>query len=869
MSKASPALTNFNSGEFSPLLEGRVDFERYGNGCILMENFIPTVQGPAVRRGGTRYVAPVKTASKKVWLAPFEYSESQAYILEFGDQYVRFFTQNGQLVSGGSPVEVATPYTLAQLFNTDGTCRLRIAQSGDFLYIVHPEHATRILKRTSATTFVLETFDPVGGPFKDIDPDATTTVSSSGETGTVTLTASSAIFQAGHVGTLFYIEAPSAVSEPQWEAGKRLAGPGQSVFGLLRRSDSKSYRCVTVYTVPGGGVEARTGTIKPTHSRGIVADGDGAAVTSGSTMFANRAGVDWEYLHSGYGWARITAIGGGGTTATATVVKRLPASLVITPAGASKTITAVADASGKIRITAAAHGIANLASVNVSITYTYSREDGVDEFGDPIIVTGSDTLSTSTTVTVVDAATLDLGLDYTLLDGITSFTSGTVQTIALTGSASNRWAHSAWSSVEGWPSSVAFFRERLFFARGQRLWASVSAAFDDFSARNDAGEITADMGISLEVASGEINEIQWLHPDRDLIAGTAGGEFSIGELTNGDPLGPGNIRVLLQSRFGSRAVPPISSGSATLFMMRAGTKVREISYDFTSDAYKSSDATVLSEHITAGGLIDMDFALEPYSVVWSVRADGTLVGFTWNNEEQVKGWHRHPIGGSGVVESVGVIPRPDGTGDQVWMAVRRTINNATVRFIEYMENPLAATGVQADAFYVDAGLTYSGAAATTISGLTHLIGATVDVLTNGAPHPQVVVSNSGTITLQAAATKVQVGLPCPARLQTMRLEAGSSDGTSQGKTKRMHKVTFRLLRSAGAQVGPVATNLQTLEFRTPADAMDAPPPLFTGDKLVAWPGGYETDNRIYVAHDQPTPLTLVAIYPQIMTQDAR
>ena len=866
MSKASPALTNFNSGEFSPLLDGRVDFERYANGCVLMENLIPTVQGPAVRRGGTRYVASVKTAAKKVWLCPFEYSESQAYILEFGDQYVRFFTQNGQLVSGGSPVEVATPYTLAQLFNTDGTCRLRVAQSGDFLYIVHPSHAPRVLKRTSATTFVLEVLETKGGPFKDVDPDSAITVSSSGETGTVTLTASAAIFEAGHVGTLFYVEAPSAVSELQWEAGKRIAGPGENVYGLLRRSDNKNYLCVTNYTVPGGGVEARTGTIKPTHSRGIVADGDGEAVTSGTTMFANRQGVDWEYLHSGYGWAEITAVGGGGTTATATVIQRLPGSLVITSAGAVKTVTAVADVSGKIRITAAAHGIANLSSVTVTITYDYERPDP-DPLNPPI--TGTDTLTTTTIVTVFDSNTLDLDVDYSLLDGFDAFVSGTVQKIATTGAASNRWAHSAWSAVEGWPSSVAFFRERLFFARGQRIWSSVSASFDDFSARNDAGEITADMAISLEVASGEINEIQWLHPDRDLIAGTAGGEFSIGELTNGDALGPGNVRILLQSRFGSRGVPPISSGNATLFLMRAGTKVREISYDFTSDAYKSSDATVLSEHITAGGLIDMDFALEPYSVVWSVRADGTLIGFTWNNEEQVKGWHRHILGGAGAVESVGVIPRPDGTGDQVWMVVRRTINGGTVRYIEYMENPLATTGAQVDAFYVDSGLTYSGAAATTISGLTHLVGATVDVLANGAPHPQCVVSNAGTITLQAAATKVQVGLPCPARAQTMRIEAGSADGTAQGKTKRMHKVTFRFLRTAGAKVGPNASNLQTLEFRTPADAMDAPPPLFTGDKLVAWPGGYETDNRLYITHDQPTPLTLVAIYPQIVTQDAR
>ena len=737
MSKASPAITNFNAGEFSPLLEGRVDFERYANGCVLMENFIPTVQGPAVRRGGTRYVASVKTATNKVWLQSFEFSQDQAYVLEFGDQYVRFYTQNGQLVSGGIPVEVATPYTQANLFKTDGTCRLRFAQSGDFLYITHPLYQTLVLKRTSPTTFVLDLFEPKGGPFKDVDPDQTVTVWSNAETGSVTLTASSGIFQAGHVGSLFLMELRNSDTTPAWEPGKSITS------GLRRRSDSKYYEAMTAAT---------TGAVKPVHSSGERVDGD--------------TGVRWAFRDAGYGWLKITGFTSS-TVVTGTVLSRLPAGVV-----------------------------------------------------------GS-------------------------------------------GNATTRWAHSAWSSVEGWPAAVTFFRERLCFARGQRLWMSVAAGFDDFSARNDAGEVAADQAISLEVASGEINDIQWLHPDRELIAGTAGGEFTIGELTNGDPLGPGNIKVQLQSRYGTRGVPPVGSGSSTLFLLRAGTKLREIAYEFAADAYTTKDATTLSEHITKPGVIDMDYALDPYSVVWCVRSDGLLLGFTWNNEEQVKGWHRHLIGGNGAVESVAVIPRPDNTGDQVWMVVRRTIGGQTRRFVEIMENPWERDQLPADAFYVDSGLTYSGSPSTTISGLNHLDGQVVDVLTDGAPHPQRTVT-SGAITLLRPASKVQVGLPCPPRLLTMRLEAGAQDGTAQGKTKRIHKVTFRVQDTAGLLVGASATGaLQEIEFRTPADPMDAPPPLFTGDKLVSWPSGYETDARVFVTNDKPTPLTLVAVFPQIVTQDAR
>jgi hypothetical protein len=734
MSKASPALTNFNSGEFSPLLEGRVDFDRYQNGCALVENFIPTVQGPAVRRGGTRFVSTVKTQTNRVWLQAFEFSQDQAYVLEFGNLYIRFYTLSGQLVSGSTPVEVVTPYTQASLFASDGTCRMRFAQSGDFLYITHPEYQTRILKRTSPTSFTLDLFLPNGGPFKDIDPDQTGSVWASAEIGTVTIDASTGVFQSGHVGSLFLMETRNGDQIVAWEPGKSVTA------GQRRRSDNKYYEAVTSGT---------TGTAKPVHSRGERSDG----------------GVVWAFRDAGFGIVEITAVNSN-IQAVGVVQLRLPQGTV----GSSNNTT--------------------------------------------------------------------------------------------------RWAHSSWSNVEGWPSSVTFFRERLCFGRGQRLWMSTAAGFDDFSARNDSGEVVADQAISLEVASGEINDIQWLHPDRELIAGTAGGEFIIGELTNGDPLGPGNIKVELQSRFGSRGVVPVGSGASTLFLLRAGTKLREIAYDFAQDGFSTKDATTLSEHITKPGIIDMDYALDPYSIVWCVRSDGLLLGFTWNNEEQVKGWHRHTLGGNGAVETVAVIPKPDNTGDQVWMVVRRTIGGQTRRYVEFMENPWERGQSQADAFYVDSGLTYSGSPVTTISGLSHLEGQVVDVLADGAPHPQVTVT-SGAITLQDPASKVQVGLPCPCRLQTMRLEAGAQDGTSQGKTKRMHKITFRLLDTGGLKVGPNASRLDEIEFRTPSDPMDAPVPLFTGDKLVAWPSGYETEARIYVANDKPTPITLVGIYPQVVTQDAR
>jgi hypothetical protein len=175
---------------------------------------------------------------------------------------------------------------------------------------------------------------------------------------------------------------------------------------------------------------------------------------------------------------------------------------------------------------------------------------------------------------------------------------------------------------------------------------------------------------------------------------------------------------------------------------------------------------------------------------------------------------------------------------------------------------------QSSQFYLDSGLTYSGAPATTISGLGHLEGQTVDILSDGAPHPQRVVTG-GAITLQRSASVVQVGLPCPCFYRSMRIDSGAQDGTAQGKTKRIHKAVLRFLNTGGGSYGGSENALDDLQFRTAADPMGAAVPLFTGDKVVSWPDGYNTDAYMIYTNTQPTAATLVALMPQVQTQDAR
>ena len=199
------------------------------------------------------------------------------------------------------------------------------------------------------------------------------------------------------------------------------------------------------------------------------------------------------------------------------------------------------------------------------------------------------------------------------------------------------------------------------------------------------------------------------------------------------------------------------------------------------------------------------------------------------------------------------------------MIVKRTINSQTKRYVEKL-NVFDFGTVATGSFFVDSGLTYSGSAVTSLSGLYHLEGATVSILGNGGSHADKSVS-SGAVSLDLSATTAAVGLGYTSNLQTLRLESGSVDGTSQGKPKRIHHITLRLFRTVGLEVGSSSDDVDRVPFRDSSMAMDTAVSLFTGDKDIEFAGGFEEDERIYVRQTQPLPLTVLALYARMITFD--
>jgi hypothetical protein len=291
--KAAPIISSFNGGELTPLLAGRVDVAKYAIGCKRMEGFIPVTQGPAVSRPGTPFVAEVKDSTKRTWLRRFEFSAEDAYMIEVGDQYMRFYTNRGQVLSGGVPYEISTPFVQADLTNADGTFALGFVGTGDEIFIVHPNYPPQLLARHGPTNWTIGPIDFEPPPF-GIQNSSTTTVYASAGTGSVTLVASAATFTAADVGTFFYLGERDVRDVAQWEPAKSIT------TGNVRRSNGINYKALNTAT---------TGTIRPTHTSGAVKDGD--------------TGVQWQFEDPGYGWAKITAFSDT-THVTATVVSAIP-----------------------------------------------------------------------------------------------------------------------------------------------------------------------------------------------------------------------------------------------------------------------------------------------------------------------------------------------------------------------------------------------------------------------------------------------------------------------------------------------------------------------------------------------------------------
>ena len=282
----------FSGGEWSPEMLGRSDVAQYSTACRLVSNFIPSVQGPATRRPGTIFLAETKGNAESV-LVPFIFSTTQAYMLEFGDSYLRVFRDRGQVVGGGNPLEIATPYGAADLDELYWT------QSADILYLFHPGYRPRKVTRTSDTDWAIKELQFEGGPFLPENDNENLKIEASAAEGqdiTLTVIGDEDVFTAENVGGLFKLRATDLSGTAAWNNGR--------AYGANARVVNESL----FYTTAAGGT---AGNKAPIHEEGTRSDG----------------AVDWTFESGIFGIVRITEFTSG-KSVKADVLARIPFPIV-------------------------------------------------------------------------------------------------------------------------------------------------------------------------------------------------------------------------------------------------------------------------------------------------------------------------------------------------------------------------------------------------------------------------------------------------------------------------------------------------------------------------------------------------------------
>lgn len=441
---------------------------------------------------------------------------------------------------------------------------------------------------------------------------------------------------------------------------------------------------------------------------------------------------------------------------------------------------------------------------------------------------------------------------------ITGFTSATVvsasvvKTLAdsLVTTASWRWALGAFSDTRGWPSVGVVWDESLVLFKGSTGFVSTVGDLNDYDRRDSGGDFQRDLAGTFNLPGNA--EVRWAKADRLLVVGTDRGEYTVERLvTQGAGAGPPVFQVKLQGSAGVAAEQPIQAAGRILFIQRARRKLLEMSYAFATDRYTAPNVARLADHITARGISEMAYAQEPAQVLWSAMDDGTMAGMTYDPDQQVMGWFRRELGGGMLAKSVARITDPAGTRDQLWIAVQTA---AGAHWILRKQKPWEIGDAAATSNYLDAALSYSGAAVSAGSGAAHLAGQTVSVLADGKPHRDIVISGAGGWTLDYAASNITLGLPYPARVAL--LPPGVAD--LQDKVKRVNEVTLRFLETAGVRISVQGLTAQPLELQPATDPMDGAPTLFSGDYTLPTLGAFDRNAVITIERHQPLPSTLVA-----------
>jgi len=853
MARVAVALTNFTGGELSPRLDGRTDLTKYSSGCSTLENLVVYPHGSAARRPGSTFIAEVADSDNKTRLIPFEFSTTQTYMLEFSNLKMRVYKDKGAVLEGDKTITGITQANPAVV-----TATSHGYDNGDEVLISGISGMTEVNgKRFLVADKTTNTFELQDKDGVDINSTSFTAYASGGVSNKVFELATP--YTTAQLFDLKFAQSADVmyITHPEHEVEK------------LSRTGHTSWTLTDVDFTKGPMQDANitTTTLNPGQSAvgtGISLVASAVTGINGGSGFQSTDVGRFVFLNSGY--AKITAVADT-TNATIEILTAL--------SGASATadwrLGAFSDTTGHPScVTFFEQRLVFAGTTEQPQTIFFSKSGDYENMDaniggtvaddDAIIYTIASNqvnairFMTATRTLIIGTA----GGEFTVSGG------GTDSAITPTNILIKKQSNHGSANVD----AISVGNATLFLQRAKRKIRELAYNFDV------DGYIAPDMTILAEhISEGGLTQIAYQQEPNQIVYATRNDGELVALTYQREQQVTAWHRHIFGGRFGNATITVtdfanIADGTRIVLTKADGTTT---TFTSATSATSGKFHTTSSNNQTATNLktlidADSDFTATVNSNVVTITESSPLsTGFLTITSLDDNVRLAKTNEGKAVCESVAVIPTDD-TEYEVYVIVKRTINGATRRFVEVL-NVFDFDQTDNTSFnFLDSQLSYSGSAATTISGLDHLEGQTVSILADGASHPDKTVS-SGSVTLDRSALNVKVGLAYTSLLQTMRLNAGSQNGTSQGKTKRIYDITVRMFETIGVEVGPNLNDMERIPFRSSADLMDEGIPPFTGDKEVEFRGNYETDGFIFVRQTQPLPFTILSLYPRLTTND--
>jgi len=824
VSKFNSQQSNFSSGELSPKLEGRSDIKEYKDGLALLENFTTINSGGVTKRPGARYIATLANTIAPV-IIPFIVDKETAYIVvleingakSLGADAIRIYNNNGVV------------QTISKVFNGFSEDLDKHGfywtQSADILFVTHVSGLMppfMVLRVPSDTPqFVIHDYN-----------DRLTSLNV--------------------LGASFNTPITNQLKVPYTDTNVN----GDILFN-------------------------------PNATGGTTLAAEDAGASALNYFTSDHIGTYFRLDHAGVeGICVVTDVGGLKQTITTTATTDIFTKVGHGYVTGNKLYFSISGGNSPVPV----NSFTIVADTSPRFPYYVIRIDD-DTF---YIATTS---ANATAGTRVDITTAHTGtLSAHLADG-TKVSSCTVITKSDFGAATatDNWRESSWSNYKGWPRTCAIYESRLcwagsptypdtvwlsltgnlFFMMSEKLTQDASSAVSNLKPPYFGPKVGI-QPLFFALGGDEIPLIQWMSSDTLLQVGTLSQEYIIGDAAKAIEA-TDVISSKTQTTHGGRDVKAIRAYNSVVFVGRDGKKVRTYKYNNKNGSYISQNLNILSDDmIMSLGAPATGTGTETFSnvsvkqlahqqsknILWILTSRNKLISLTFAEETETVAWSRHEVGGSDVfIHGITSIPSSDGDTDDLWMVVQRTINSATVYYLEKMGDDFSHRNLSGNfsndndfPWFSDSSIRVTDFGNAKITWpVAHLEGETVKVLADGILQADQTVTG-GNITIDTAAEEIIVGLSYTAKLNTLDLEAGADSETSKGNKQRIDRVALNLFNSFGGKMGGKASKIHTLKYRTTASN-----PLYTGILTQTIPADTGEDSRVYLEHSDPLPFTVLAM----------